>query len=104
MSHPQQPDSSGSTDKTPGSNSVKDDWGSQPDDNFGYASEEERRANRGLEDWELLDKMSEPQPGVFPWFRTVVGSVIVGIMLFLLFAYGINYITHHFGMRMLGHG
>ena len=85
-------------------NSVDNDWGAKPDDNFGYATEDERRASRGLEDWELLDKMSEPQPGVFPWFRAVVGSVIVGIILFLVFAYGLNYITHHFGMRMLGGG
>ena len=85
-------------------NPVNNDWGAQPDDNFGYASEEERRANRGLEDWELLDKMAEPQPGVFPWFRAVVASVVIGILLFLLFAYGINFITHHFGLDLLHHG
>ena len=85
-------------------NPIENRWGSQPENNFGYASEEERRANRGLEDWELVDKMSDSQPGVFPWFRAVVGSVIVGIVLFLVFAYGINYITHHYGLKMLGHG
>lgn len=89
---------------TPELNSVNNDWGARPEDNYGYSSEEERRSNRGLEDWELLDKMSEPQPGVFPWLKTVIGSVIVGVVLFLTFAYGLNYVIHHFGMRMLGGG
>ena len=79
-------------------------WGSQPDDNFGYASEEERRARRGLEDWELLEGMSSSQPGVFNWFRTVAGSVTAGILLFALFAYGIYYVVYHYGPALLGKG
>jgi hypothetical protein len=82
---------------------IDNQWGNQPGDNFGYASEEERRAKRGLEDWELVERMSDSQPGVFPWFRAVIGSVIVGVLLFLLFAYGINFITHHYGLQLLGH-
>ena len=75
---------------------VNHEWGAQPDDNFGYASEEERRANRGLEDWEMLDKMSDSQPGIFDWFHTVVGSVVAGIVLFALFAYAVYYFTYHY--------
>lgn len=82
---------------------VDNQWGSQPEDNFGYKNEDERRERRGLEDWELVEKMSDPQPGVFPWFKAVIGSVIAGILLYLLTAYGINFITHHFGLQLLGH-
>ena len=83
--------------------SIDNQWGNQPDDNFGYASEEERRERRGLEDWELVERMSDHQPGVFPWFRAVIGSVIVGVLLFLLFAYGLDAFIHHFGRQLLGH-
>jgi hypothetical protein len=72
-------------------------WGAKPEDNFGYASEEERRANRGLEDWEMVDQMSDSQPGIFAWFHTVVGSVVAGIIIFALFAYAIYYFTYHYG-------
>ena len=77
-------------------------WGSQPEDNFGYATEEERRAHRGLEDWELLEGMSNSGPGLFDWFRTVVGSVIAGIVVFILVAYGIYYVSYHYGLALLG--
>ncbi|HEC19043.1 MAG TPA: hypothetical protein ENI97_06825 [Gammaproteobacteria bacterium] len=83
--------------------SIDNQWGSQPEDNFGYVSEEERRKHRGLEDWELVESMSDKQPGVFPWFRAVIGSVIIGILLFLLFAYGLDFFMHHFGRELLGH-
>jgi hypothetical protein len=76
---------------------VKDEWGAHPDDNFGYASEEERRANRGLEDWEMLDQMSDSQPGIFAWFHTVAGSVVAGVIVFAIVAYAIYYFTYHYG-------
>ena len=83
---------------------IENQWGAQPDHNFGYATEDERRANRGLEDWEMLDSMSKPQPGVRVWLRTVIGTVIAGVALFILFAYSISYIVHHFGAYLLGKG
>jgi|GEM_PF-4886116 len=89
-------------EKTNGLEPVGHRWGSQPEDQFGYTSEEERRKSRGLEDWELVERMSEPQPGVFAWLRTVVGSVIVGIVVFALTAYGIYYIISHYGLTLLG--
>lgn len=79
-------------------------WGEQPDDNYGYATEEERRARRGLEDWELLEGMSSSQPGLFSWLRTVVGSVIAGIIIFAIAAYGIYYVAYHYGPAILGKG
>ena len=82
---------------------IDNQWGDQPEDNYGYANEEERRKHRGLEDWELVERMSDDQPGVFPWFKTVIWAVIAGISIYLMVAYGINYITHHFGLQMLGH-
>jgi hypothetical protein len=80
---------------------IKDEWGAQPDDNFGYASEEERRANRGLEDWEMLDQMSDSQPGIFAWFHTVAGSVVAGVIVFAIVAYAIYYFTYHYGSLLL---
>lgn len=55
----------------------KPSWGEKPDDHFGYASDEERRAKRGLEDWELVEKISESQKGVPYWFIGVVFGVLL---------------------------
>lgn len=56
---------------------VNSEWGRKPKDNFGYASDEERRANRGLEDWELTEAMPESQKRVPPWFFAVVAVVLL---------------------------
>ena len=57
---------------------VKDEkWGKVPDDNFGYASDEERRAKRGLEDWELLESVPRSQKGVPKWFIAVIVAVLL---------------------------
>lgn len=55
----------------------KAQWGEIPADNFGYASDEERRAKRGLEDWELVEKIPESQGRVPPWFFAVIGAVLL---------------------------
>ncbi|MCF6336647.1 MAG: hypothetical protein L3J84_01665 [Gammaproteobacteria bacterium] len=52
-------------------------WGELPADNFGYASDEERRSKRGLEDWELVEKIPESQQPVPRWFI----GIIVAVML-----------------------
>ena len=52
-------------------------WGALPEDNFGYASDEERRAKRGLEDWELVEKIPESQRGVPRWFLGIVVAVLL---------------------------
>lgn len=53
------------------------EWGKIPEDNFGYASDEERRRIRGLEDWELVEKIPESQKRVPPWFFAVVVMVLL---------------------------
>ena len=53
-------------------------------EHFGYASDEERRAARGLEDWELVEKIPESQHKVPYWFVAVivvVTLVAVGLSL-----------------------
>ena len=53
------------------------EWGKVPEDHFGYASDEERRNKRGLEDWELTEYMPESQKRVPPWFIAVVAVVLL---------------------------
>lgn len=53
------------------------EWGAAPADHFGYASEEERLAKRGMEDWELVDKIPESQRGVPKWFLAVIFVVVL---------------------------
>jgi len=55
--------------------SVKSEWGQETEDHFGYASDEERRQKRGLEDWELVDKIPESQKGIPKWFIGVIVAV-----------------------------
>ncbi len=52
-------------------------WGKIPENNFGYASDEERRNKRGLEDWELVEKIPESQKRVPPWFLAVIAAVLL---------------------------
>ncbi len=63
---------------------VSSEWGSEPQDHFGYATEEERLAKRGLEDWELVDKIPESQKNVPVWFVAV-------ILVVLLVAVGLSF-------------
>jgi len=62
---------------------VNKEWGKIPDDHFGYASEEERLNKRGLEDWELVEKIPESQRRVPAWF---IGIII----MVLLVAFGLT--------------
>ena len=56
---------------------VDSQWGEKPDDHFGYASDEERMAKRGLEDWELVEKIPESQKGIPYWFLAVIVVVLL---------------------------
>lgn len=76
---------------------VDTEWGEKPDDHFGYASEEVRRASRGLEDWEMVEQMSEPELNIMKWFRTVIGSIVLGIIIFIILAYGVYFFLTHYG-------
>lgn len=61
---------------------VKSDWGKQDKDNFGYSSDEERLEKRGMEDWEMVEKLEETQPTTPYWFIAVVVIVLlVGVGL-----------------------
>lgn len=60
----------------------KSKWGKHREDNFGYASNEERLEKRGMEDWELVEKIPESQLNVPYWFWAVVVIVLlVGVGL-----------------------
>jgi hypothetical protein len=57
-------------------------WGETRKDNFGYASDKERLEKRGMEDWELVEKIPESQGKVPFWFMAVVVCVLlVGVGL-----------------------
>ncbi len=57
-------------------------WGEHRKDNFGYASDAERLEKRGMEDWELVEKIPESQRKVPYWFMAVVVIVLlVGVGL-----------------------
>ena len=56
---------------------VSSNWGKNPDHHFGYVSDEERLAKRGLEDWELVEKIPESQRGVPYWFIAVIAIVLL---------------------------
>lgn len=56
---------------------VESEWGEVPDNHFGYASDEERLAKRGLEDWELVDRIPDSQRGVPVWFVAVIVMVLL---------------------------
>lgn len=56
---------------------VEPHWGQNPDDHFGYASDAERLAKRGMEDWELVTKIPASQRRVPYWFIAVVVIVLL---------------------------
>jgi hypothetical protein len=55
----------------------KANWGEHSKDHYGYASDEERRAKRGMEDWELVEKIPESQKGIPFWFAGIVIVVLL---------------------------
>ncbi len=56
---------------------INSEWGKTPEDHFGYASDEERRAKRGMEDWELVNSIPDSQEPVPKWFLGVVVVVLL---------------------------
>lgn len=56
---------------------VESHWGETPADHFGYASDEERLAKRGMEDWELTEHIADSQLNVPYWFIAVVIAVLL---------------------------
>lgn len=67
---------------TPSLGTVESQWGKVDAGHFGYESEEDRKTKRGLEDWEIVEKIPESQKPVPYWFFAVVVVVLlVGIGL-----------------------
>lgn len=61
---------------------VDTQWGELSKDNFGYRSNEERLEKRGMEDWELVERIPDSQRKVPYWFMAVVIIVLlVGVGL-----------------------
>jgi hypothetical protein len=62
--------------------SVEPQWGKADAEHFGYESDEDRKSKRGLEDWELVEKIPESQKSVPYWFFAVAAVVVlVGVGL-----------------------
>lgn len=59
-------------------------WGELRDDHFGYQSEEERLKKRGLEDWEMVEKIPESQHHIPYWF-------VLMFVVLLLIAVGFSF-------------
>ncbi|NDU85576.1 MAG: hypothetical protein G3H99_03070 [Ferrovum sp.] len=56
---------------------IKPEWGQQDKDHFGYATDEERKTKRGLEDWELVNSVPLSQKPVPYWFFAVIVVVLL---------------------------
>lgn len=56
---------------------INSEWNHTPQDHFGYTSDEERLAKRGMEDWELVNSIPESQKPVPKWFIGVVLVVLL---------------------------
>ncbi len=56
---------------------VEPRWGEKTHNHFGYASDEERRSKRGLEDWELVESIPESQKGIPYWFVAIIITVLL---------------------------
>ena len=56
---------------------VQPQWGKADADHFGYESDQDRKSKRGLEDWELVEKIPESQKPVPYWFFAIVLVVLL---------------------------
>ncbi|NOY63194.1 MAG: hypothetical protein GXP10_08620 [Gammaproteobacteria bacterium] len=70
--------------KIPLKPTTKVGWGETAADNFGYESDAERISKRGLEDWEMLEKMDESDNAIPYWFVAI-------FIVLLLVAVGLTF-------------
>jgi len=75
-------------------------------DHFGYASDEERRRKRGLEDWEMVDSIPTSQKPIPKWFIAIIAGVtFVSISMSFPFfgrrAFSV-FDWRHWGMGVIG--
>ncbi|MDH5731191.1 MAG: hypothetical protein OEZ58_19575 [Gammaproteobacteria bacterium] len=52
-------------------------WGEERNDNYGYASNQERLDKRGLEDWELVQTMEDSEVSIPYWFIAVFVVLLI---------------------------
>jgi hypothetical protein len=62
-------------------------WGETPADHLGYSSESERIQKRGLEDWEMVEKMSETSDHKIPYWFFAVFAVLLLVAIGLTFPF-----------------
>lgn len=53
------------------------EWGKVDSNQMGYASEEERHKKRGLEDWEMVEKMQSSEHRIPYWFFALFGVLLL---------------------------
>lgn len=62
-------------------------WGETRKDNLGYASESDRITKRGLEDWEMVEKVSEESDHRVPYWFFGLFFVLVVVATGLTFPF-----------------
>jgi hypothetical protein len=62
-------------------------WGQAPADHLGYADEEDRIKKRGLEDWEMVERMSQTSDHKIPYWFIAVFIVLLVVATGLTFPF-----------------
>jgi hypothetical protein len=62
-------------------------WGETRTDHFGYENEDERISKRGLEDWELVEKMTESGDHRIPYWFIGLFFVLLLVAIGLTFPF-----------------
>lgn len=62
-------------------------WGEDADDHRGYASDEERRSKRGLENWEMVERMNEDSDHKIPYWFIAIFVVLLLVAVGLTFPF-----------------
>lgn len=63
------------------------EWGRERADHLGYASEEERIRKRGLEDWEMVERMTEVSDAKIPYWFFALFAVLLLVAVGLTFPF-----------------
>lgn len=62
-------------------------WGQVRDDHYGYDDEAERITKRGLEDWEMVEKMSDTSDHRIPYWFIAIFFVLLLVATGLTFPF-----------------
>jgi len=63
------------------------EWGQVRNDHYGYDDEAERTTKRGLEDWELVEKMSDTSDHRIPYWFIAIFFVLLLVATGLTFPF-----------------